>query len=209
MVREIVYGTINPGKIWEVGKHLQLQGISVISLAELEITANPREDGASLEENAALKADVYRKFVPDKLLITDDTGLEIDALNGEPGIHVRRWRDGKNRMNDEDMIKYCLERMVNVPYEQRGAQFRTVITLAIPGQPSYEYFEGVLRGIIQEQPADFRQEGFPFESLFFVPDWQMLLGEAHRLPQEEKDKYLSHRERAVQNAVPRIQELLQ
>jgi XTP/dITP diphosphohydrolase len=155
-------------------------------------------------------------------ILADDTGIEIDALGGEPGIHARRWKDGKTRMSDQEVIKYCLVRMKGIPWEKRTAQFRTVIAIGIPiskGQAlrtqglalpneEIELFDGVLRGLILEKPAPLRIEGFPFESLFYIPKWKMVLGEAHQLPVERKRRYLTHRERAVEKALLRIQSLL-
>lgn len=71
-----------------------------------------------------------------------------------------------------------------------------------------ETFDGTLRGVILETPADIRVEGFPFESLFFVPEWNMLLGEVHHLPMEQKGDKIIHREKALQKAIPRVADLL-
>lgn len=208
MKEKLLYATTNPGKIFEVGKLLNEFGVSILSPRDVGIEPiDVPENWRTLEENAKAKVEAYRSSVTNVIIMTDDTGLEIDALNGEPGIHVRRWVDGKTRMSDEEIIKHCLHRLKGVPYNKRGAQFRTVIALGLPnGQ--IEFFSGALRGVVQESPADFRIEGFPFESLLFIPEWGMLLGEAHRLPMEQKMTLLSHRERAVQNALPRIKELL-
>lgn len=208
MPPEVLYATTNPGKLWEIGKHLKPQGIELLSLADVNITVDIPETGVSLEENAKLKVKTIQSLIPQMLIIADDTGLEIDALKAEPGIHVRRWKDGINRMEDQEIIDYCLEQLNGVPLGARGAQFRSVVALAVPGSEEVEYFEGILRGIILEKASDLRFQGFPFESLFFVPQWQLLLGEVHQLPQEKKDTYLSHREKAVQKAVPRIKAIV-
>lgn len=208
MSKELLYATANKGKIWEIGKHLDQFGIKVVSpldkgMEPLDVS----ENWSTLEENARAKVEAHRELFPDVIIIADDTGLEIDALNGEPGIHVRRWRDKQTRMSDNEIIDYCLEKLRGVPLEKRGGQFRSIVAIGIPGKET-ELYEGILRGIIQEQPADFRYEGFPFESLFFIPEWGILLGESHKLPLEEKIKQLSHRERAIQKALPRLKELL-
>jgi XTP/dITP diphosphohydrolase len=167
------------------------------------------ETGRTLEENAILKARAYAEHVPHMLVLADDTGVEIDALHGEPGIHVRRWQDHTTPMSDQAIIAYCLERLRHVPAAQRGAQFRTVLALAIPGG-AIDCCEGLLRGVIAETPAPLTIPGFPFETLFFIPEWDKLLGAIHHLPIAEKLRqgYLTHRERALQNAVPRLRELL-
>lgn len=207
MSKELFYATNNPGKKYEVSKHLSQCGITLKTPDDCGINIDVPEDGNSLEENAKLKVEAYSELVNDKLILADDTGLEIDALNGEPGIHVRRWKDKKNRMTDQEIIDYCIERMKDVPKKERGAQFRTVLALNIPGKET-EFFDGILRGYILEKPSIQKVEGFPFESLFFVPEWNMLLGDARQLPVEKKQHLLNHREKAINKAIPRIKELL-
>ena len=207
MVKQVLYATNNQGKISEVSKLLLYNGIEVVSPKDLEIVLDVPETGSTLEENAKLKSAAYLAFSNGRIVLSDDTGLEIDALNGEPGIHVRRWRDKYNRMGDEEIINYCLERMSGIPEDQRGAQFRTVLALAVPNG-GIEIFDGTLRGTILEQPAKLRVEGFPFESLFFVTEWNMLLGEAHQIEASKKDGRINHRERALMKAIPRIKSLL-
>ncbi len=207
MTKELLYATNNPGKKFEISRHLLHNGILVVTPDELEINVDVSETGNSLEENATLKVKAYAKLAGERLILADDTGLEIDALNGEPGIHVRRWKDGQNKMTDREIIDYCIERMRDIPKEKRGAQFRTVLALGIPGR-GIEIFDGILRGYILEEPSVLRVEGFPFESLFFVPEWNMLLGDARQLPVEKKQGMLNHRERAIEKAIPRIRELL-
>jgi XTP/dITP diphosphohydrolase len=208
MSKVLLYATNNPGKVEEISKLLNFYGIKVVCPKDLEIDLDVPETGSSLEENATLKVKGFRKVSDCKLILADDTGLEIDALGGEPGIHVRRWKDGKTRMTDQEIIDYCLEKMKNVPKEKRGAQFRTVLSLG-QSDGTIEIFDGILRGVILEKPAEIRVEGFPFESLFFVTEWNMILGEQHHLKAEEKGKRLNHRERALQKAIPRIKELLE
>ncbi|SRR5258708_3136865 len=207
MLKEVLYATNNPGKIAEISKFLEHNGIKVVSPKDLGIDLDVPETGNSLEENATLKVKAYLKISGGRIVLADDTGLEIDSLNGKPGIHVRRWRDGETRMTDEEIIGYCLEQMKNVAEEQRGAQFRTVVALGLPNG-EVETFDGTLKGMILESPANIRVEGFPFESLFFVPEWNMLLGEVHHLPMEEKGDKIIHREKALQKAIPRVRELI-
>ena len=137
--------------------------------------------------------------------MADDTGVEIDALHGEPGIHVRRWRDRTTPMSDQDSINDGMARMQGIPQARRGAQFRTVIALGSPGG-ALELFDGILRGDIVQTPAPRNIPGFPFETMFFIPEWGKLLGDIHTFSLDEKLRqgYLTHRERAVHRAVPRL-----
>lgn len=91
-------------------------------------------------------------------------------------------------MTDEEIIDYCIEKMKGISKEKRRAQFRTVLALKVPGKGT-EFFDGILRGYILEKPLIQRVEGFPFESLFFISEWNMLLGDARQLPVEEKNIY--------------------
>ena len=207
--KTLLYATTNPGKVMEVRKYLQSYGISLVSPTQLGLTIAVEETGQTLEENAVLKVQAYLQRAPDMVVLGDDTGVEIDALHGEPGIHVRRWKDHTTRLSDQEVISYCLERLHNVPAGQRGAQFRTVVALATP-DGCIEYFAGILRGMIAADPAPLTIPGFPFETLFYVPEWGKLLGAVHNLTIEEKLRqgYLTHRERALQRAIQRLQDLL-
>jgi XTP/dITP diphosphohydrolase len=204
----ILYATTNSGKLMEVGKYLEPHGIVLVSPAQIGLTIEVEESGQTLEDNAILKARAYLDRVPDRIVMADDTGVEIDALHGEPGMHVRRWKDKATPLSDQEVIDTCIERMRGIPPAQRGAQFRTVIALGVPGGP-IELFDGILRGTIVETPAPLRIAGFPFEALLYIPEWEKLLGEIHGLSTEEKIRhgYLTHRERAVRKAILRIQEL--
>ncbi len=205
----LLYATTNPGKVFEVRKVLAAHGINLVAPDEIGLALDVPETGTTLEENATLKARAYfdrlRAHPDAAVVMADDTGIEIDALGGEPGIHVRRWIG--RRMTDREIIDYTLRRLASVPLEQRGAQFRTVIALATPAG-SVELFEGTLRGVILLEAAPLRIPGFPFESLFYVPQWSRLLGEVHLLPAAEKAAYVTHRERAALAALPRLRALL-
>ncbi|MBN2305757.1 MAG: non-canonical purine NTP pyrophosphatase [Anaerolineae bacterium] len=205
--RTLLYATTNPGKAMEIRALLGTFGLDVTTPADLGLALDVPETGDTLDANATLKARAYLDHLDGEyVVIGDDTGVEIDALDGEPGIRVRRW-DGSARMSDQAVLDYCLNRLRGVPPDQRGAQFRTTFAVAAPGLP-VELFYGTLRGLILEKPAPLRIEGFPFESIFYVPEWGKLLGEIHSLPPEQKRQYVTHRERALWPALPRLRELL-
>lgn len=205
----LLYATTNPGKVMEVSKHLAPYGIALISPAQAGLDIEVDETGSTLEENATLKAQAYLHHAPGRVVMADDTGIEIDALGGEPGIHVRRWKDQQTPMSDAAIIDYCLQRMHGIPQGQRQAQCRTVIALGIPGG-AIECFDGILRGDIMPYAAPLKYAGMPFETLFYISAWGKLLGDIHDLSPEEKNQYgyFTHRERAIQNALPRLRELL-
>lgn len=210
--KKLLYATTNPGKIFEVGKLLGSYGLKIVSPQELKIKIDVSETGSSLEENAIIKVKSYLPLIGEDIVVmADDTGAEIDALGGEPGIHVRRWKDKKTAMTDKEILDYAMKRLAGVPVEKRTAKMRTVIALGTKKR-GVELFEGVIEGRILEKPVNkYNMEGFPFEGIFFVPTWGkkgLVLGEVHRLKGKEKKKYLSHREKAVTSAIPRIKELL-
>ncbi len=205
--KTILYATTNPGKLFEVGRLLKRHGIKIISPKDLRLEIDVPEDGLTLEENAAAQARAYLESGIDIPIIADDTGVEINALGGEPGIHVRRWKDKETRMSDQEVIDYCLYKMKDIPKGKRGAQFRTAVALAYPDNP-IETFDGILRGEILEKPIPLKVEGFPFESIFYIPKWKMILGEVHQLPTRKAKSFLVHRELAITKALPEIKKLL-
>jgi len=208
MHSKLLYATTNPGKIFEVGKLLESHNINIVSPKDLKLDLDVEETGSSLKENAHLKAKAFLKAAPEYLVMADDTGVEIDALNGEPGIHVRRWKDKKTRMTDQEIIDYCIDQMKGIPKQKRTAKFHTVVALAHNNK--IETFDGFLNGTIVKGPAPLKYKGFPFEAMFFIPEWRKLLGDVHNLSIEEKiaQKYYTHRERAVLKAIPRIKEII-
>ncbi len=193
---ELLYATNNPGKLEEVGTFLR-DVMPIESPKDLGLDVEVEETGATLEENALLKARAFRaEAPPDMIVMADDTGLEIDALGGEPGVKVRRWQDGRTEMTDEQIIEHCLRRLRGIPEGKREAQFRTVIALALP-DGTEQLFDGTLRGEIAGRSAPARVPGFPFRSLF-VTETGKLLGE---LEDEPDPSTLTHRQKAVQKAV--------
>lgn len=208
-MKELLYATNNPGKQEEVRKYLAQHGISIKIPQDYNLDLDPEESGKSLEENAKIKCQAFIEAVndPNIVVMTDDTGVEIDALNGEPGIHVRRWKG--YHMKDEEIIQYCIERMKNISASKRGAQFRTVLVIGSTPN-SILTFDGISRGKIVEKPVELRMEGFPFEAVFYIPEYEKMLGDIHQMSTEEKEKqgFHSHRERAVTNALSAIKNLL-
>jgi XTP/dITP diphosphohydrolase len=208
-MREIVYATTNPGKFSEVSKLFSGYGIGIKSASDFDVDIDVEETGSTLEENAILKAEAYLRTIDsDVIVVSDDTGLEIDALGGEPGIKVRRWKGYK--MSDEEIITYTLERLKNIPKDKRHAQFRTVIAVATRNL-STQTFSGILPGLIVVKPHEYRESGVPFQPLFYSTEYQRMLYEFRLLTNEEKivKKINTHRERAVIASLPYLATLNQ
>ncbi|MGH7175015.1 MAG: non-canonical purine NTP pyrophosphatase [Minisyncoccia bacterium] len=192
---ELVYATKNPGKLAEVRTFFGKHHLKIVSATDLGILIeDPEESSATLEDNGRTKVRAYAKALRAAgiraIVLSDDTGLEIASLGDEPGIHVRRWKDGKTRMSDEEIISYALERMQGLAGKARAATFRCVLAVAAPKDNGdiggIITFESRRRGHIREAAIKERVEGFPFVSLF-TP---------------EKEEGLSHREAAIEEALP-------
>ncbi|MDX1766053.1 MAG: non-canonical purine NTP pyrophosphatase, partial [Candidatus Saccharimonadales bacterium] len=124
---KLIFATNNPGKLEEISKFGAQHNIEVIGLTDAGISGlNPKETGATFKENADIKlrATLERVSEISVWVAADDSGIMIDALNGEPGVRSRRW-NGTN-MTDQEIVDYTLERLRGVPYEQRGAKFKSV-----------------------------------------------------------------------------------
>lgn len=172
-------------------KHLlQSLPFELVSLAEQGITTAVSEVGGSLEENARLKATTLA--VQSQLMaLADDSGLEVDALGGEPGPLSARYA-GKGA-SDRDRLNYLLARLKGVPWERRSARFRCVIAIATP-DGEVELCSGECRGVITFEPKG--RHGFGYDPVFYLPELGKTMAE---LPLEIKNQ-VSHRGQAARQA---------
>ena len=188
---EIVVATKNKGKIKEIKEVLKGIDAEILSIDEIGLEIEVEEDGRTYSENAAKKAVEVAKRTR-KTALADDSGLEIDALNGKPGINSSRFA-GVDADDRERNLK-ILEMMKDVPHEKRGARFRCVIAIAEPNGKSYTC-EGVCEGEIAESIRG--DKGFGYDPIFIIPEYGKTFGE---LGPEVKDK-ISHRAKALKKAV--------
>jgi XTP/dITP diphosphohydrolase len=158
-VPRLLIATTNGAKVRE---YRRLLGDMAIELVAPEAPPEVEETGTTFEANALLKARAYAAWsgLPS---LADDGGIEIDALGGEPGVRSARWLG--RPASDDELIAHTLERLRGVPPAGRGAQMRVVCALAVPGQGE-TIGQGVIRGVIAEQPLPTRDAGFPFRSVF-------------------------------------------
>lgn len=186
-MREIVFATNNKHKLFEVQQMLGTK-YSVKSLANIGFTEDIPEDFQTLEENASQKAwHIYNLFKTD--CFADDTGLEVTALNGEPGVRSARYA-GEQRSSHDNIIKLLVQ-LENKPV--RDAQFRTVIALIMSG---VEYrFEGIVRGSITQQL--YGNDGFGYDPVFVPKGYQKTFAE---MDIELKNR-ISHRGLAISKLV--------
>ena len=201
----IFYATGNPGKVMEVTRFLARYGLKVVTPTSLGIKLEIDECGRTLADNARLKAAAFLSTPASQYpILADDTGVEIDALGGEPGIKVRRWQG--HQMTDQAIIDHCLARMKHVPVGRRQAKFRTVLAFCPTPNSPVEYFSGQLTGTIVTKTKPLCHPGFPFEVLLYLPQYQKMLYELH-YQKNTSSSWLSHRESALTAALPRFRQI--
>lgn len=187
-LKEIVIATNNRHKFEEIAGILKELPVQLIPLSEYPDAPELEEEGATYSENAVHKALTMARFTG-KWAMGDDTGLEVDALNGRPGLYSARYAGEDATFADNK--KKLLEEIADIPVEKRGATFRTVLALVNPEGKAH-VVEGILRGRIAE--AEQGAGGFGYDALFFLPEKGRTYAE---LTAEEKNR-ISHRARAAE-----------
>jgi XTP/dITP diphosphohydrolase len=191
---KIVFASRNEGKVKEVKEMLAGTGIELVSLDSYTSLPEIVEDGGSFLENALKKA-IIISGITGEMVLADDSGLQVDFLNGEPGIYSSRYA-GKKATDEENNFRLLAE-LRNVPAEKRVASFQCVLVL-YRKNGTYESFEGTWQGrIIGEKRGS---NGFGYDPIFFVPELGMTAAE---LPVEIKNK-LSHRGQAFAKLKSRL-----
>jgi XTP/dITP diphosphohydrolase len=195
-IMRLLVATQNPGKVREFQLLLKPVKTELCFPPELGLRIEVAEDGATYADNARQKALAYM-HASGLPTLADDSGLEVDALEGAPGIHSARYTPG----HDADRVTALLAALRGVPWEQRTARFRCVVVIATPTGELHSA-EGVCEGMIAFEPAG--QEGFGYDPVFYLPDHNCTMAQ---LPQAEKNR-ISHRARAVEAALPIFRRLL-
>lgn len=190
MAMNLVLATRNPGKLLEIRRLLADEGIEVMGLDAFSEIEEIEEDGDTFTANACKKAQTVANATGYPAL-ADDSGLEVEALSGAPGIYSARFAG--HQANDDDNNRKLLARLVDVP-PPRKAAFRCVMAYCLPGGDC-RFFEGRLEGMIL--PAARGAGGFGYDPLFLVPEYGKTLAE---LPVEVKNR-ISHRGQALRQAV--------
>src|SRR5579864_2740566 len=183
MTQRLVIATTNPHKVDEFRALLADVPFTLVSLTELGVTQDVPETGVTFEENAVIKACAYAE-ITGLLSLADDSGLEIDALDGAPGVYSARFAGPD--ASYEDRFRILLGRLQGLPVERWTARFRCAITVAEPSG-FYQTVEGTIEGRIAESPRG--ENGFGYDPIFLVPELGKTTAE---LPPELKNK-ISHR----------------
>jgi len=193
---KLLLATTNPGKIREYRFLLRNLDYNIVTLKELGINQPPVETRNSYEENARIKAITYAKL-SQLVTLADDSGLEVDALNGEPGVRSARFAG--EAASDAEKIKFLLTKLADVPWGKRTAHFKCVIVIATP-EGELEICHGECHGIIAFEPKG--KNGFGYDPVFYLPEINKTIAE---LPLEVKNQ-VSHRSRAAGKARKILQE---
>jgi XTP/dITP diphosphohydrolase len=186
----LLLATNNAGKVAEFRQLLQGCGWEIITPADADVSVQVEETGQTYAENARIKAVKYAK-ASGLVALADDSGLEVDALSGRPGVVSARYA-GPNR-TDMERVETLLEELSGVPVEQRSARFRCVIAIADPGG-QVELVEGTVEGRVADAPQG--EDGFGYDPVFLLPERGLTMAE---LPADAKNA-VSHRGAAARKA---------
>lgn len=187
-VKRIIFATGNAGKMREIREILADFGGEILSMKEAGISTDAEENGASYEENALIKARAVAEKAGDAVVLADDSGLEIDALGGEPGIYSARYlgEDTSYRVKNANLI----ERLAGVPEEKRTARFVCAIAAVLHDGRELVTKAAVEGRIGYEEKGE---GGFGYDPIFYVPEFGRTTAE---LSEEEKNQ-ISHRGKAL------------
>jgi len=164
-MKKLLIATTNPGKMQELSEFLSDLPLVLVSLHEIKNIDEVEETGKTYQENSQLKATYYAKQ-SQLATISDDGGLEINALQGEPGIKSARWL-GPNT-SENDLIKHMEHVAKQLPDNNRTAYFKTVISFALPSGKVWSV-NGQIKGEIANKPGFNYLKGYPYRSFFYLP----------------------------------------
>ncbi len=196
-MNKLLIATNNKGKVKELQDLLKDMGFELVTPADINLKFDVVEDGKTYVENATKKAIAFARL-SGLISLADDSGLEVDALDGAPGLHSARYHP-KPGANDADRRAYMLENLRGKP-RPWTAHFHATIAIAIP-ERDVHIVEGNCYGEII--PEERGTGGFGYDPIFLLPDLNKTMAE---LEMEEKNS-LSHRAKAVINAIPVLQKL--
>jgi XTP/dITP diphosphohydrolase len=198
--------TTSAGKLRDFQTAAQAHNISIAPLPGLAAIEPPDENGDTFAGNATLKAIYYSHFAPGELVIADDSGLEVDALNGAPGVRSARFAadagliDSPDANDNTDVWNnmLLLQRMADVPLSLRSGRYRCVLVAARDGRPLHTA-DGTVEGVILDAPRG--TSGFGYDPLFFLPELDRTMAEIDL----ETKLSLSHRGRALRSLLALLQ----
>lgn len=198
MKEQIIFATTNEGKLGEIRMIMKDFDVEVISSKEAGINIDIEETGTTFEENATIKAETVMKLTG-KIVLADDSGLEVDYLNKEPGIYSSRFLGADTSYEIKN--NYIIDKLKDAVGEQRSARFVCAVAAAFPDRETIVCKE-TLEGQIWTKEEG--ENGFGFDPIFYVPEYRMTTGQM--LP-DEKNK-ISHRGKALRAMKERLKDIL-
>jgi XTP/dITP diphosphohydrolase len=205
MALRLLAATTSQGKLRDFRTAAAAHAIFIDPLPALATVPAPEENGATFVANATLKAVYYSRFAPGMMVLADDSGLEVDALNGAPGVRSARFAadsgliDSPDANDNSDVWNnmILLQRLAGVPLAKRTARYRCALVAARDGRPLFTAI-GAVEGIVLEAPRG--TGGFGYDPLFYLPD----LGKTMAELDLETKHTLSHRGRALAALLPML-----
>ena len=197
-MRKIILATQNQGKVKEVKKILEGMPVEVMTMGEAGIDIDIEENGKTFEENAAIKAEALKAYT-DALILADDSGLEIDCLNKEPGVYSARYLGKDTPYEVKNQI--ILDKLKDVPKEERTARFVCAIALAGVGVETVTTL-GTIEGYIGYESRG--ENGFGYDPIFYVEGTEKSTAE---LTPDEKNA-ISHRAKALNEIKEKLKEVI-
>ena len=205
MALRLLAATTNQGKLRDFRVAAEAFQVEIEPLGGLNGIAAPEEDGDTFAANAALKAIYYSHFAEGELVLADDSGLEVDALNGAPGVRSARFAADQGLVDSPDANDntdvwnnmVLLQKMAKVPYAQRTARYRCVLAVARDGVLLHTA-EGSVEGLVLDAPRG--MGGFGYDPLFYLPELDRTMAEIDLVTKLS----LSHRGRALAALLPML-----
>ncbi|MCR4653704.1 MAG: RdgB/HAM1 family non-canonical purine NTP pyrophosphatase [Eubacterium sp.] len=202
-MKRVIFATGNENKMREVREILAELPVEILSMKEAGISSDPDENGETFEENALIKAKAVAAVLPEQLkdsvVLADDSGLEVDAMDKMPGVQSARWmgHDTSYRIKNAKII----ENLEGVPVEKRTARFVDAIAAVLPDGRDL-----VVRGVIEGKIGyeEKGENGFGYDPIFMLPDMSRSTAE---LSPEEKNE-ISHRGKALRQIAEKLREVL-
>lgn len=188
MKQRIIFATKNQNKMKEIHEILAGKEYEILSMEEAGISVDIIEDGSTFEENAKIKAKAIRDYVKDAIVLADDSGLEIDYLDGAPGIYSARFEGEDTPYSIKNQI--LLDKLAGVPDEKRTARFVCAVAAAFPDGTD-QVVRGTIEGIIGYEAVG--ENGFGYDPIFYVPEYGCTTAQMSR----EQKNDISHRGKAL------------